>query len=98
MRSMRRIAWLSGLLLVAVTTAGAEQNCRLEGREYPPDVVVCSGGLALYCSNGTWQNNEGQRCDAPTGEYLGPRRPLAEKNDEPIPQFYKDKYPDLGLQ
>jgi hypothetical protein len=86
------------LALCAATSTAARASCMLEGREYPEDATVCSGGLALFCSNGTWQNNEGQRCDAPSGNYLGPRRPLQERNPEPVPDFYKEKYPGLNLQ
>lgn len=78
--------------------AGAQQTCMLDGQKYPENAVVCSNGLVLVCTNGTWQNNEGARCDAPSGSYLGARRPLEEKNAEPVPDFYKQKYPGLNLQ
>jgi hypothetical protein len=74
------------------------QPCMLNGQLYPENAVVCSNGLAQYCANGTWQNNEGARCDTQSGSYLGPRRPLEEKSAEPIPDFYKEKYPGLNLQ
>jgi len=87
-----------GLAVVAATAAGAQNACVLEGQKYPENAVVCSGGLSLFCTNGSWQNNEGARCDTPSGSYLGPRRPLQERNAEPVPDFYKEKYPDLNLQ
>lgn len=76
----------------------AQQACMLNGQKYPENAVVCSNGLALFCANGTWQNNEGQRCDTQSGSYLGARRPLEERNDEPIPDYYKEKYPELNLK
>lgn len=76
----------SGLLVALLTLVSSGDTCRLGGREYPPDVMVCSGGLAVVCQNGTWQNTDGRRCDGPTGSYIGPQRPFSEKNDEPIPE------------
>lgn len=87
-----------GVVLAAATGAGAQGGCLLEGVAYPENAVVCSRGLALFCANGTWQNNEGARCDTPSGSYLGARRPLQEKNPEPVPDFYKEKYPSLPLE
>jgi hypothetical protein len=29
---------------------------------------------------------------------LTPLRPFEEKNREPIPEYYREKYPELGLQ
>jgi hypothetical protein len=78
--------------------AAAQQQCMLNGRQYPENAQVCSGGLVQFCTNGTWQNNEGARCDAQSGSYLGARRPLEEKSAEPVPKFYKDQYPGLNLQ
>ena len=99
MSRKRKIALsMMGLLVAVATGAHAQQRCMLDGNEYPENAVVCSGGLSLFCSNGTWQNNEGARCDTPTGTYLGPRRPLEERNPEPVPDFYKQRYPDLNLQ
>jgi hypothetical protein len=83
--------------LVAATSAVAQSKCLLDGVEYPENAVVCSGGLVLFCANGTWQNNDGARCDTPSGSYLGARRPLAERNPEAVPDFYKEKYPGLNL-
>ena len=45
----------SGLLAVLLVLASSGDTCRLGGREYPSDVMVCSGGLAVVCQNGTWQ-------------------------------------------
>lgn len=92
--------WLSalGLVLAAAAPARAQHACDLNGKSYPENSTVCSGGLALVCSNGVWQDSHGARCDAPTGSYLGARRPLEERNTEPIPDFYKEKYPELNLQ
>lgn len=93
-----RSLWLA-LALALPGSAGAEaSSCMLDGREYPENSYVCSGGLQLYCSNGTWQTVNGARCDEPTGSYLGPRRPFEEKNPEPVPEFYKEKYPWLHLE
>ena len=78
--------------------AAAQQTCMLNGQKYPENAVVCSNGLALFCANGSWQNNEGQRCDTQSGSYLGARRPLEGRNDEPVPDFYREKYPDLNLK
>lgn len=75
-----------GLALALLTLVSSGDTCRLGGKEYPPDVVVCSGGLAVVCQNGSWTNNDGRRCDGPTGSYIGPQRPFAGKNDEPIPE------------
>jgi hypothetical protein len=87
-----------GFLAVAATGAVAQSRCLLDGVEYPENASVCSAGLVLFCANGTWQNNEGARCDAQSGSYLGARRPLEERNAEPVPDFYKEKYPALNLQ
>jgi len=87
------------LAALAAPDARAQQGaCTLDGRTYPEDATVCSNGLALFCTNGVWQNNEGQRCDAPSGAYLGALRPYQERNTEPVPDFYKEKYPGLNLQ
>ena len=83
------------LTLAAATPAAAEQTCPLGGQAYPANVIVCSGGLVATCINGNWQSNNGQRCDAPSGTYLGPRRPFEPKNQEEIPEYYRDKYPGL---
>lgn len=82
MRQFVECAFVVALL----TLASSGDTCRLGGKEYPPDVVVCSGGLAVVCQNGTWSNNDGRRCDGPTGSYIGPQRPFSGKNDEPIPE------------
>lgn len=84
------------LILCATTSAHAEGSCTLGGQKYPENAVVCSGGLVLACSNGTWQNNNGARCDAPSGAYLTPQRPYQERNAEPIPDFYLQQYPWLA--
>lgn len=78
--------------------AGAQQTCLLNGQSYPENASVCSDGLAVVCFNGTWQNNDGARCDARSGSYLGARRPFEERNNEPVPDFYKEKYPNLNLK
>ena len=88
---------LLGFFLLAATGADAQSECTLDGQKYPENTLVCSGGLVNYCANGTWQSSGGARCDAPTGAYLGARRPFEERNTEEVPQFYKDKYPDLKL-
>lgn len=87
-------AWLA--ILCATTGARAEGSCTLGGQRYPENAIVCSGGLTLACSNGTWQNNNGARCDAPSGTYLTPLRPYQKYNDEPIPDYYLEKYPGLA--
>jgi hypothetical protein len=87
-----------GLLLAVASASPAQARCVLDGNEYPENALVCSGGLVLFCANGSWQSNNGARCDTPTGSYVGPRRPFQEHNDEPIPDFYKEKYPELNLQ
>ena len=90
---------LATLCVIALPgPARAQQTCMLNGQQYPENAVTCSNGLVLVCSNGTWQNNEGARCDAQSGSYLGARRPLEERNDEPVPDYYKEKYPGLNLK
>ena len=99
MSCKKKIGWaLMGLVLVTATSATAGSRCMLDGQEYPENASVCSGGLVNFCSNGTWQSSNGARCDASTGSYLGARRPYEERNDEPVPKYYKEKYPDLNLQ
>jgi hypothetical protein len=100
---MRRFVTTSIALatLCAVALPGAalaQQTCMLSGQQYPENAEVCSDGLVLACSNGTWQNNQGARCDARSGSYLGARRPFEERNAEPVPDFYKEKYPSLNLK
>ncbi len=85
-------------LLLAPTWASGAEECRLAGQAYPPNVTVCSGGLAVTCMNGNWQNNDGQRCDGVTGSYIGARRPLKERNDEPIPEYIREQNPGLDLR
>lgn len=93
------IAFLAALCAAAAPDlARAQQPCMLDGQKYPENAQVCSNGLVLFCANGTWQNNEGARCDQQSGSYLGARRPLEEKNTEPIPDYYKQRYPGLNLQ
>jgi len=92
------LAAVRAALLLCATSTAAGASCLLDGREYPEDATVCSSGLVLFCTNGTWQNNEGRRCDAPSGAYVGPRRPYQERNTEPVPEFYREKYPGLNLQ
>jgi hypothetical protein len=90
----------SFLLLAAALVASeatAQQPCDLEGRAYPENAVVCSRGIVLNCANGVWQSNQGARCDAGNGAYLTPLRPYQPKSNEPIPEYYKEKYPWLGL-
>lgn len=99
-RTATIVTVLLGLGLVALATRAAAQPtpCTLNGQSYPENSVVCSDGLALFCANGTWQSNQGARCNAPSGDYLGARRPFEERNAEPVPDFYKEKYPNLNLQ
>ena len=82
----------AGILSGSVATAA---DCRLDGRLYPPNVMICKGGLAQICINGNWQNNDGLRCDQPTGTLLGPRRPFASHNDEAIPEEVLERHPGL---
>jgi len=89
---------LAVLCLVALPGGAAAQDCSLEGRQYPENATVCSNGLALFCGNGTWQSSDGARCNTPSGTYVDSRRPIEEKNTEPIPEFYKEKYPSLDLR
>jgi hypothetical protein len=98
MRLGQRIGLMTALALaLAATGASGQHVCQLENRSYPENVTVCSGGLVLNCTNGTWQNNDGARCGDPSGSYLGPRRPLEARSDEPIPEFYREQYPWLPL-
>lgn len=95
MTRIRWVVWALGWVLLAASTAKAQQTCSLEGRPYPENAVVCSRGLELVCSNGVWQNNEGRRCDSRDGSYLSPLRPYQPKSDEPIPEYLREKYPFL---
>ncbi len=88
---------LAVLVAFGVTGSASAMDCRLDGQVYPPDVTICSGGLAVSCVNGSWQNNDGRRCDEPTGSYVGARRPLVGTNPEPIPEYYREAYPGLKL-
>lgn len=83
--------------LLAASATSAQQACQLEGRPYPENAVVCSRGIVLSCANGTWQSNEGARCNGSNGAYLTPLRPYQPKSDEPIPEYYREKYPWLNL-
>jgi len=87
-----------GLILAAATAAQAQHDCQLDGQAYPENATVCSNGLVLHCSNGTWQNNDGAHCESRSGSYLTPLRPYKERSDEEIPEYYKEKYPNLGLK
>jgi hypothetical protein len=97
-RKHKIVMSMIGLVVAVAASAGAQQTCMLDGKPYPENAVVCSGGMSLFCTNGTWQNNEGARCDSTTGSYLGARRPLQDRNAEPVPDYYKKKYPELNLQ
>lgn len=103
MRQRRPIVLVAVLAIVSLaassSNAGAQDGgCMLDGQRYPENATVCSNGLVLFCTNGVWQNNDGARCDAPSGAYVGSRRPLTERNPEPVPDHYKEKYPGLNLQ
>jgi len=97
MRSGLLAASFAGLLMASPEALGAE-DCRLGDRTYPSNATVCSGGIALDCVNGNWQNNDGRRCEGETGSYIGARRPLQERNDEPIPEYIKEQNPELDLR
>ncbi len=94
---VQRIALLLAGTLLAATEAVAQQSCQLEGARYPENAVVCSRGIVLNCANGTWQSDQGARCEASNGAYLTPLRPYQPKSGEPIPEYYKEKYPWLKL-
>jgi hypothetical protein len=85
------IGLIAGLALALPAAAGAGGTCSLDGRLYPENAVVCSGGLVTYCSNGIWQSNDGSRCDTATGSYLTPLRPYRARNNEPIPKCEHDQ-------
>jgi hypothetical protein len=88
----------AALCLLALPARAVADGCLLGGQTYPENATACSGGLVLFCSNGTWQTVEGQRCDLPSGAYVGARRPLEDKNAEAVPDYYKEKYPQLDLK
>lgn len=52
-------------------TAQYQQECRRDGQVYREGARVCSNGLEVLCSNGTWQNIDGKRCSE-RGRYLNP--------------------------
>ena len=84
------IGWIAGFALALPGAASAIGTCTLNGRSYPENAVVCSGGLVNYCANGIWQSNDGSRCDTATGAYLTPLRPYRARNNEPIPKCEHD--------
>jgi len=94
-RWQRLLCAAAATLAFAATRAGAQQTCMLEGSSYPENSVICSHGLQVQCVNGTWQGNEGTRCNAPSGDYTNSFRPYQPKSDEPIPDYYLKKYPWL---
>lgn len=98
MTRKQKIGCWTVLFLGVAGAAHAQSKCVLDGKAYEENVVVCVGGLVNVCSNGTWQGNDGARCDGPSGSYVGSRRPFDERNPEPVPDFYKERYPDLNLQ
>jgi hypothetical protein len=62
------------MLVVLGATPGRAQEaqvCRFEGTAYREGARLCSNGLEVLCSNGTWQNLDGKRCDE-AGAYLNP--------------------------
>ena len=73
MRRAALTAVVAGLLVLSSFPARAQyaQECRFEGRPYREGARVCSGGLELLCSAGTWQNLDGKRC-SDRGAYLNP--------------------------
>jgi hypothetical protein len=95
MRVARTVLPLAVALLASA--AAAQHPCQLEGASYPENAVVCSRGIVLNCANGIWQSNQGARCEVANGSYLTPLRPYKPKSDEPIPEFYREKYPWLKL-
>ncbi|MEW6272323.1 MAG: hypothetical protein AB1689_23825 [Thermodesulfobacteriota bacterium] len=97
-RATTALAVLLLLASVRAEPARGQSGCMLDGRHYPENAVICSGGIVTYCSNGVWQSNDGQRCDVRSGAYLSPLRPFEERNREEIPEYYREKYPELGLQ
>ena len=92
------LATATAIATAAPTAAWADGSCQLGGREYPENASVCSNGLVLYCSNRVWQNNDGTHCNDPSGAYLSPLRPYTPRSDEPIPEYWKEKYPNLNLE
>ncbi|HZR81998.1 MAG TPA: hypothetical protein VFD92_12955 [Candidatus Binatia bacterium] len=92
---MRLLALAVGLVLGLAARASAQQSCLLDRTSYPENAVVCSSGFVIYCSNGVWQNNNGARCDTPSGSYLTPLRPYQAQSSEPIPEYLLQKYPGL---
>ena len=95
MRIWATIGLAGGIAVASAASARAEGNCRLGNQVYPENAAVCSQGLSLYCVNGTWQNNQGTRCNAASGSYLSPLRPYRPRNDEPIPEYELQKNPAL---
>lgn len=81
----RMRTWLGAIALVAIGagSAGAQaNNCTWNGREYGEGTTVCQNGLLQLCMNGTWQNNDGERCQA--GEGGGGGLGLLEQEEQAI--------------
>jgi hypothetical protein len=97
MTRWQRLLCAATLAAAAAAAASAEaaQTCLLDGNSYPENAVVCSHGLQVQCVNGSWQGNDGTRCNSPTGDYTNSFRPYQPKSDEPIPEYYLKKYPWL---
>jgi hypothetical protein len=58
------VAWIAA----AAGSAGAQaNNCTWNGQEFAEGMDVCQNGLRQRCMNGTWQSNNGERCDGDDG-------------------------------
>lgn len=75
---MRHSAWIVIAWLLVFGAEGSEpvfaqdfRECRFQGRGYREGARVCSNGLEVLCSNGSWQNLDGKRC-RDRGAYLNP--------------------------
>ncbi len=74
--SRRAASWLGAIAAVAFfagSAAAQANNCTWNGQEYAEGTAICQNGLRQRCENGTWQNNDGERCEPGEGAAAGLR-------------------------
>jgi hypothetical protein len=70
------------IALFAGSAAAQANNCTWNGQEYAEGTTVCQNGLRQLCMNGTWQNNDGERCQPGEGAAAGLR--MLEQEEQAI--------------
>lgn len=77
-----RLLGVVGWITTLAGSAGAQaNNCTWNGQEFAEGMDVCQDGLRQRCMNGTWQNNNGERCGGDEGAAAERLRILEQEQD-----------------